>query len=96
MLRRQQLEGLLQRGLVMSEQMAAKCAFRGWHQVRALAVPCTTDLQPEQVLDACSATVDYTNCVRLKRSQGHMCHLEVSHFFLRVPAVFCRGLSAEV
>lgn len=40
-LRRQQLEGLLLQGLAMSEQMAAKSAFRGWHEVRALPAPCT-------------------------------------------------------
>lgn len=32
-LRRQQLQGLLQQGLVMSERMAATAAFRGWHTV---------------------------------------------------------------
>jgi hypothetical protein len=32
-LRRQQLEELLQQGLVMSERLAAKAAFRGWREV---------------------------------------------------------------
>lgn len=34
-LRRQQLEELLQQGLIMSERLAAKAAFRGWQNVRA-------------------------------------------------------------
>lgn len=33
MLRKQQLEDLLQQGISMSERMAAKSAFRGWHEV---------------------------------------------------------------
>jgi hypothetical protein len=33
-LRKQQLWGLLQQGLLMSKQLAAQTAFRGWHQVR--------------------------------------------------------------
>lgn len=32
-LRRQQLEELLQQGLIMSERLAAKAAFRGWQEV---------------------------------------------------------------
>jgi hypothetical protein len=38
-LRRQQLEDLLQQGLVTSERMAAKAAFRVWHEVRGQTGP---------------------------------------------------------
>jgi hypothetical protein len=38
-LRRRQLEDLLQQGLVMSERMAAKAAFRVWHEVSGAARP---------------------------------------------------------
>jgi hypothetical protein len=47
-LRRQQLEGLLLQGLAMSEQMAAKSAFRGWHEVRHWQYDASGTWQSEQ------------------------------------------------
>lgn len=49
-LRRQQLEDLLQQGLVMSERMAAKAAFRVWHEVRGQAGLQATTEQPSPMM----------------------------------------------